>query len=36
MVNWLVAVDQSGAMLEAKATFRGQLEIVRMKGRKTT
>jgi len=32
MENWLVAVDRKGGMLENEATFRGQLEIVRMKG----
>jgi hypothetical protein len=35
MENWLVAVDRWGGMLEAEGTFRGQLEIVRMKGRQT-
>jgi len=35
MKNWLVAVDRLGGMPEAEATFRGQLEIVRKKGRQT-
>jgi hypothetical protein len=30
-----VAVDRKGGTPEAEATFRGQLEIVRMKGRLT-
>jgi len=32
MENWLVAVDWKGGTPEPEATFRGQLEIVRMKG----
>jgi len=35
MHNWLEAVDQLGGTLEAEATFRGQLNIVSMKGRQT-
>jgi len=35
MENWLVAVDRLGGTPEAEAAFRGQLEIVRMKGRQT-
>ena len=30
-----MAVDQLGGTPEAEATFRGQLEILRMKGRQT-
>ena len=33
--EYLEAVDLQGGMPEAEATFRGQLEIVRMKGRQT-
>jgi len=36
MENWLVAVDRWGGTPEAEASLRGQLEIVRMKGRQTT
>jgi len=32
MESWLVAVDLWRGMLEAEATIRGQLEIVRMNG----
>jgi len=32
MENWLLAVDHQGGTLEAGDKFRGQLEIVRMKG----
>jgi len=32
MENWLVAVDLWGGTPAAEATFRGQLEIERMKG----
>ena len=35
MENWLVAVDRLGGRPEPEGTFRGQLEIVRMKGRQT-
>jgi len=32
MENWVVAVDLYGGTPEAETTFRGQLEIKRMKG----
>jgi len=35
MQSWLVAVDRQGRTPEAEATFRGQLEIMRMKGWQT-
>jgi hypothetical protein len=35
MENSLVAVDRYGGMVEAQATYKGQHEIVRMKGRRT-
>ena len=35
MENWLVAVDWEVGTPEDEATFRGQLQIVKMKGRQT-
>jgi len=35
MENWLVAIDPWEGTLEVEATFRGQLEIVRMIGQQT-
>ena len=35
MESWLIAVDCIGGTPEAEATFRGQLVIMRMKGRQT-